>query len=180
MNKLLAALLISLVPALAAAGLPDIKTDDLKGKMEKKAEGKARAKGNEKVAAQVNKRLLAESRKNQCSFKSGTDELAPGCDKKAKKLADTIIDVKKNLQAQGYGGYKFIVSGHTDSTGDAKKNKELSQRRAQVMVNQLVAKGVDKSDIEAVGMGSDRMLVKPDNTPAKKAKNRRYEVEVRF
>ncbi|HEY5995197.1 MAG TPA: OmpA family protein [Gallionellaceae bacterium] len=56
----------------------------------------------------------------------------------------------------------------------------MSQRRAQVMVNQLGAKGVDKSDIEAVGMGSERMLVKPDNTPAKKAKNRRYEVEVKF
>ena len=183
-NKLLAALLISLAPALAQAGLMDklndAKSSDVGAKAAQKAEGSARASGNKKVAAQVNKRLLAESRKNQCSFKSGSDELAPGCDKKSQKLADVIIDVKKTLQAQGYGGFKFIVSGHTDSTGDAAKNKDLSQRRAQVMVNQLVAKGVDKSDIEAVGMGSDRMLVKPDNTPAKKAKNRRYEVEVRF
>ena len=179
MNKLLAALLISAVPVLAHAGLLD-SAGDLKEKAAKKAESSARAKGNQEVAAKVNKRLLAESRKNQCSFKSGSDELAPGCDKKAKKLADVIIDVKKSLQSQGYGGYKFIVSGHTDSTGDAGKNKELSQRRAQVMVNQLVSKGVDKSDIEAVGMGSERMLVKPDNTPAKKAKNRRYEVEVKF
>jgi OOP family OmpA-OmpF porin len=180
MNKLLAALLISAAPALAHAGLLDGKAGDLQEKAAKKAESSARAKGNKEVAAKVNKRLLAESRKNQCSFKSGSDVLAPGCDKKSKKLADTIIDVKKSLQSQGYGGYKFIVSGHTDSSGDAAKNKELSQRRAQVMVNQLVAKGVDKSDIEAVGMGSERMLVKPDNTPAKKARNRRYEVEVRF
>jgi OOP family OmpA-OmpF porin len=180
MNKLLAALLISAAPALAHAGLLDGKAGDLQEKAAKKAESSARASGNKKVAAQVNKRLLAESRKNQCSFKSGSDVLAPGCDKKSKKLAEVIIDVKKSLQSQGYGGYKFIVSGHTDSSGDAAKNKELSQRRAQVMVNQLVAKGVDKSDIEAVGMGSERMLVKPDNTPAKKAKNRRYEVEVRF
>ncbi len=182
MNKLLAAILISVVPAIAHAGLLDGKADALKEKAAKGAESKARAKGNEKIAAQVNKRLLKESRKNQCSFKSGSDQIEneKACAGKSKKLANEIIDVKKYLQSQGYGGFKFIVTGHTDSTGDAAKNKDLSQRRAQVMVNQLVAKGVDKSDIEALGMGSERMLVKPDNTPAKKAKNRRYEVEVRF
>lgn len=181
MNKLLAALLISAVPAFANAGLLD-NTDALKEKAAKKAESSARAKGNEKISAQVNKRLLKESRKNQCSFKSGTDQIEneKACAGKSKKLANEIIDVKKYLQSQGYGGFKFVVTGHTDSSGDAAKNKELSQRRAQVMVNQLVSKGVDKSDIEAQGMGSERMLVKPDNTPAKKAKNRRYEVEVRL
>ncbi len=181
MKKLFTALLIAVAPALAHAGfLDNVKTGDLKEKAAHQAESSARAKGNEKVAAQVNKRLLAESRKNQCSFKSGTDQLEKGCDSKSEKLANAIIDVKKTLQQQGYGGFKFIVSGHTDSSGDASKNKELSQRRAEVMVKQLVTKGVDKGDIEAVGMGSERMLVKPDNTPAKKAKNRRYEVEVKF
>jgi outer membrane protein OmpA-like peptidoglycan-associated protein len=29
-------------------------------------------------------------------------------------------------------------------------------------------------------MGSDKPLVTPDNTPAKKAKNRRYEIQVRL
>ena len=29
-------------------------------------------------------------------------------------------------------------------------------------------------------MGSERPIVKPDDTPAKKAKNRRYEVEVKL
>lgn len=179
-NKLMIILTLALTPALAQAGMLDGKLDTLKDKASSQAESKARAKGNEKVAAEANKRLLAESRKNQCSFKSGTDTLEKGCDAKAQKLANTIIDVKKYIQGQGYGGFKFIVSGHTDSSGDAAKNKDLSQRRAQVMVKQLVSKGVAAGDIEAVGMGSDRMLVKPDNTPAKKAKNRRYEVEVKF
>ena len=35
-------------------------------------------------------------------------------------------------------------------------------------------------EITAVGMGSERPLVTPDNTPAKKAKNRRYEIQVRI
>lgn len=144
------------------------------------AKTKAAAEGNKQIGKQVNKKLLAEARKNQCSFKSGTDELAPGCGPKAKKLAEIIIEVKKTLQSQHQSGFKFIVSGHTDSTGDAAKNKELSVRRAQVMVKELVKQGVSPDDIEAVGMGSEAMLVKPDNTEAKKAKNRRYEVQVRF
>lgn len=183
-QKLLAVLLLSITPALAHAGLMDSLNKagggDIGAKVSEKAKAKAAAEGNKKIAAQVNKRLLAEGRKNQCSFKSGSDQLEPGCDKKSKKLAQTIIDVKKTLQSHGQSGYKFIVSGHTDSRGDAAKNKDLSLRRAQVMVKELVSKGVDQADIEAVGMGSERMLVKPDNTAAKQAKNRRYEVEVRF
>lgn len=183
-QKLLSILLLSLTSSLANAGLMDDLNKSAGGNLEAKvkdqAKEQARAEGNKKLAVQVNKKLLAEGRKNQCSFKSGTDELASGCGKKSKKLANIIIDVKKTLQGQGQTGFKFIVSGHTDSSGDAAKNKELSARRAQVMVKELVANGVSAEDIESVGMGSEQMLVKPDNTPAKKAKNRRYEVQVRF
>jgi len=183
-QRILPILLLSLAPALACAGLVDDLNKStgtgLGSKVEQKGREKAKAKGNEQVAAQVNKKLLAEGRKNQCSFKSGTEELAPGCGGKSKKLAQVIIDVKKKLQSEGQTGFKFIVSGHTDSSGDAAKNKDLSLRRAQVMVKELVKNGVEQGDIEAVGMGSEKMLAKPDNTPAKKAKNRRYEVQVRF
>ena len=145
-----------------------------------KAKAKAASEGNKQIGKQVNKKLLTEARKNQCSFKSGSDELASGCGAKSKKLANIIVDVKKTLQSQNQTGFKFIVSGHTDSSGDAAKNKELSARRAAVMVKELVAQGVSGDDIEAVGMGSDSMIVKPDNTEAKKSQNRRYEVQVRF
>jgi outer membrane protein OmpA-like peptidoglycan-associated protein len=48
------------------------------------------------------------------------------------------------------------------------------------MVKELIAKGVSAEDIESVGMGSEKPLVKQDDTSAKKAKNRRYEVQVHF
>jgi len=183
-HRLLSVLLLSLIPALAQAGLMDeinkSADGDIGTKVSDQAKEKAKAEGNKKIAAQVNAKLLTEGRNNQCSFKKGSDELEAGCGKKSKKLAQNIIDVKKTLQSKGQSGFKFIVSGHTDSTGDAAKNKELSMRRAQVMVKELVAQGVDQGDIEAIGMGSEKMLVSPDNTPAKQAKNRRYEVQVRF
>lgn len=183
-NELFAVLLLSMASTLAHAGLADSLNKAAGGDLGAAAASKSReaaaAKANKEIAAKVNKKLLAEGRKNQCSFKSGTDELEKGCGKKSRKLANQIIDVKKSLQSQGYSGFKFVVSGHTDSSGDAAVNKDLSARRAQVMVKELIAQGVDANDIEAVGMGSENMLVKPDNTPAKKAKNRRYEVQVRF
>lgn len=133
-----------------------------------------------KLEKEVNTRLLDEARKNQCSFKSDSDELEPGCDGKAQKLANAIIDAKKKITSAGISGFKFEVSGHTDTRGNAAHNKELSQRRAAVMVKQLVAKGVPSDEIISVGKGAEQPLVKPDNTPAKQAKNRRYEVRVRF
>lgn len=133
-----------------------------------------------KLEKEINKRLLEEGRKNQCSFRSGTADLEPGCDAKATRLARQLIDAKKKLSGAGVKNFKFVVSGHTDSTGDAARNKELSAARAAVMVRELVAKGVPAAEIESVGMGSERPLEKPDDTPAKKARNRRYEVQVKL
>ena len=136
--------------------------------------------GKGEVEKRVNEKLLQEARKNQCSFKSGTAELAPGCDTKLKKLTSALVDAKRQLDSTGAHAYKFEVSGHTDSTGDAAKNKTLSEQRAQTIVNELVARGIGKGEIIAVGRGSEAMLVKPDDTPAKKQKNRRYEIRVRL
>jgi OOP family OmpA-OmpF porin len=76
--------------------------------------------------------------------------------------------------------YKFEVSGHTDSSGTAEHNKELSAKRAATIARELSKRGVPESDIVSLGLGSERPLVTPDNTPAKKAKNRRYEIQVRL
>jgi OmpA-OmpF porin, OOP family len=131
------------------------------------------------VEHQVNAKLTSEARKNQCSFKKDSDQLAPGCDAKLKKLADALVDAKQKLTTAGIAAYKFEVSGHTDSTGKAEHNKELSGKRAAAIARELVKRGPEK-DIISIGMGSDRPLVTPDNTPAKQAKNRRYEIQVRL
>jgi OmpA-OmpF porin, OOP family len=133
-----------------------------------------------KLEKEVNRRLLDEGRKNQCSFKTDSAELEPGCDAKAKRLANALVDAKKRLNAAGVQNFKFVVSGHTDTTGSAAHNKELSAKRAAVMEKELVSKGIPQADIESVGMGPGKPLVKPDDTPAKKAKNRRYEVQVKL
>ena len=132
------------------------------------------------LEGQINRRLLEESRKNQCSFVTDSDQLAPGCDAKVRRLANALIDAKKKINSAGVENFKFVVLGHTDSRGSAAHNKELSAKRAAVIERELIRKGIPKDDIESVGMGSERRLVKPDDTPAKQAKNRRYELQVRL
>lgn len=142
----------------------------------------ANAAGNaarQKVLKEVNIKLLADARKNQCSFKSDSDELAPGCDSKVKRLTSALVEAKKRLNTAGVTTFKFEVSGHTDSKGKDEHNKALSGKRAAVIVKELVARGIAKSEIESVAMGATKLLVSPDNTPAKQAKNRRYEIRVR-
>ncbi|HYO59378.1 OmpA family protein [Archangium sp.] len=169
MKVLCIALSLLAVPAVSSAQSP---FDQLK-----KAAGDA---GKGALEKRVNTKLMDEARKNQCSFKSGTDVLEPGCEKKLKNLTNALVEAKKQLDAGGVKNYKFEVSGHTDSSGDAAKNKELSEKRAEVIVKELVSRGVPRGEITAVGRGSEQPLVKPDNTPAKKAKNRRYEIQVRL
>jgi OOP family OmpA-OmpF porin len=149
------------------------------GGLAKKAVGAGGDAARDKALKEVNARLLAEGRKNQCSFKTDSDELAPGCDGKLKKLTNALIDVKKRLQVAGVTDFKFEVSGHTDSSGKPEHNKELSGKRAATIVRELVARGIAPGEIISLGMGAERPLVTPDDTPAKKAKNRRYEIQVR-
>jgi outer membrane protein OmpA-like peptidoglycan-associated protein len=151
---------------------------DLGGKLKGAIGGGAIIDPKGKIEKEVNARLLDEGRKNQCSFKTDSDVLMPGCDAKLKKLASALVDAKKKLGAIGINAYKFEVSGHTDSSGKVDHNKALSGKRAQTIVKELVSRGIPAGEIVAVGMGSERPVVTPDNTPAKKAKNRRYEIQV--
>ena len=144
------------------------------------AKGAAGKATTQKLEQQINQRLLSESRKNQCSFKTDTDVLEKGCDRKLRNMVTALVDAKKKLDSSNLQNFKFEVSGHTDTSGNAAHNKDLSQKRAQVIVKELIARGVPEKEIVAVGKGSEAPVVKPDDTPAKKARNRRYEVRVRL
>lgn len=150
------------------------------GAIAKEGVGSVANKTRDKAVAKLNAKLLAEGRKNQCSFKTDSDQLEAGCDKKVRSLANTLAQVKENLKVAGVTSFRFEVSGHTDTSGAVAHNKELSAKRAAVIAKELVGKGVPANEITSIGAGSERPLVKPDNTPAKKAKNRRYEIQIRF
>jgi outer membrane protein OmpA-like peptidoglycan-associated protein len=168
----------------AVAARAQLDTDALKKAATGAAEEKGRDVGKKAGAGalekKINEKLLSDARANQCAFKSGSDEFEGDCNDKVTNLFNSLVDAKKSLTDAGFSGFKFEVSGHTDTTGSKAKNKALSQKRAAKIVKELVKKGIAEKEIIAVGMGSSRPLVKPDNTPAKKAQNRRYELRVRL
>jgi len=69
---------------------------------------------------------------------------------------------------------KVEVQGHTDNTGDATQNKELSQKRAEAVVKYLTDKGIGATRLTAMGYGQDKP-VSDNKTAAGRQKNRRVE-----
>jgi outer membrane protein OmpA-like peptidoglycan-associated protein len=67
------------------------------------------------------------------------------------------------------------ISGHTDTVGNAKTNKTLSQKRAQACRAYLISKGIEGKRITAVGFGGERPSV-PNDSEENRQKNRRIEV----
>ncbi len=69
-----------------------------------------------------------------------------------------------------------LIEGHTDSTGAEAMNEELSERRAQAVLEYFVANGtLPKERIIADGYGSKRPLA-PNETEDGRAINRRIDV----
>ncbi len=99
---------------------------------------------------------------------------------------DVGSDVLKNPDApilaavadvlKGDAAAKLRVVGHTDSTGDAVKNKDLSLRRADAVKKKLTElSGVDPGRIATEGLGPDQPL-QDNGAPAGRAVNRRVEI----
>src|SRR5687768_14347622 len=73
------------------------------------------------------------------------------------EIGDTI---KKNEHIK-----KIAVEGHASSEGSAAHNKKLSDERAKAVVAYLVEKsGIKPEVFTAKGYGSEKMLVKPENS----------------
>ena len=72
---------------------------------------------------------------------------------------------------------KVELSGHTDNTGSATSNQELSQNRAQAVVDYLVSKGINKTRMVAKGYGSDRPVTSNASAEGRQ-ENRRTEFEI--
>jgi outer membrane protein OmpA-like peptidoglycan-associated protein len=69
---------------------------------------------------------------------------------------------------------RLEVQGHTDDTGGASYNQELSERRARAVRHALIDRGIAPERLEARGYGMTRP-VSPNEDPASRAANRRVE-----
>jgi outer membrane protein OmpA-like peptidoglycan-associated protein len=102
-------------------------------------------------------------------FRSGSAELTPTAE-------HTLDALGKALTSAALGHDRFRIEGHTDTVGNPETNKALSAQRAEAVTAYLEQKfGVDAARLEAVGLGSDSLLVPtPDQTP--EPRNRRVKI----
>ena len=70
------------------------------------------------------------------------------------------------------------ITGHTDSTGAAMYNQELSERRANSVASYMVRTGVKAMRIQARGFGK-RHPIAPNDTAMGRSQNRRVEINIR-
>ena len=78
---------------------------------------------------------------------------------------------------KAYPGINVLISGYTDNTGDANKNVQLSQARANSVAARLIANGIAAERIEKKGFGSANPIASND-TPEGRSENRRIEVTI--
>jgi outer membrane protein OmpA-like peptidoglycan-associated protein len=69
------------------------------------------------------------------------------------------------------------IEGHTDSTGDANFNQQLSEQRARAVVQYLIDKGIAAHRLSAVGYGESRPIAS-NETARGCAQNRRVEIRM--
>ncbi len=72
---------------------------------------------------------------------------------------------------------KVDISGHTDNSGSASHNLQLSEKRAESVYNYLVGQGIDPRRLTIHGFGSSRPVA-DNETESGRQKNRRIEFRV--
>lgn len=74
---------------------------------------------------------------------------------------------------------KIRVEGHTDNTGDADANEDLSEERAEAVKAYLVSKGISEDRIKTEGFGGTNPIA-DNNTATGRMKNRRIEIRMEY
>jgi outer membrane protein OmpA-like peptidoglycan-associated protein len=83
---------------------------------------------------------------------------------------ETMMKQNENLQVE--------IGGHTDSYGNNKYNKVLSERRANAVKSFLTSKGIDTRRVKTVGYGETKPLASNDDEDEGRQYNRRVEFKV--
>jgi len=106
---------------------------------------------------------------NEVSFDFDRADIRPSFRASLDKLAQLIIKYDRTV---------VHIVGHTDSTGSAEYNQNLSERRAQSVADYLVARGVNASRLVSSGRGESQPRATND-TEAGRQLNRRVEIFVK-
>jgi len=106
---------------------------------------------------------------DRISFASGTANIERGS-------METLDAVAARLKARP-DIQRLEVAGHTDDVGSEEANMELSEKRADAVVDYLVDQGVSRNRLKANGYGPEQPMV-PNISDRNRRMNRRVEFKI--
>jgi outer membrane protein OmpA-like peptidoglycan-associated protein len=131
------------------------------------AELRAQLQGTGVSVTRVGDRIILNMPSN-ITFATDQDQVIPPFYRTLDSVAIVLNKFNKSY---------IDVNGHTDSTGSAQHNQELSQRRAASVANYLGSRGVDQRRMSTMGFGPSQPVA-TNATPDGRALNRRVEVQI--
>ncbi|WP_295389583.1 OmpA family protein [uncultured Thiodictyon sp.] len=104
----------------------------------------------------------------ETTFEVDSDRIKPSFDSTMDRIAKIM---------NKYGKTELVVAGHTDSTGSAEHNQQLSQRRAASVQRYLEGQRVLPDRIYASGFGPSQPVAS-NETDAGRRQNRRVDITI--
>ncbi|MCV6586699.1 MAG: OmpA family protein [Marinibacterium sp.] len=109
--------------------------------------------------------IVSELSRNKIRFEPGSATIDPA----SAATMDVLADIIKQC-----GDMRMEIQGHTDAQGREEMNQELSQARAQSVLDELRARRIPTARFVATGYGESRPIATND-TAAGRETNRRIE-----
>lgn len=125
--------------------------------------------GNNNITVINNGEYLVVNMPQDVLFATDSATLRPDLTRDLNAVAGSLLR---------YPNSRIEVIGHTDNTGSAAYNQDLSQRRAVSVANVLRQNGVPGSRLASYGRGMDQPVAS-NATPQGRAQNRRVEIIIR-
>jgi outer membrane protein OmpA-like peptidoglycan-associated protein len=105
---------------------------------------------------------------NEVLFDIDGTRLQPGAESTLQRIAQFLNE---------YPERNLLIEGHTDSTGAAAYNQQLSEQRAQAVRAALVERGIQSNRVQTRGLG-ESFPVASNESPTGRQLNRRVEIVV--
>ncbi|MCJ8138788.1 OmpA family protein [Falsirhodobacter halotolerans] len=102
-------------------------------------------------------------------FATNSASLRPDLQADLRAVAQNLIQ---------YPNSNIQIVGHTDNTGSASLNQNLSERRAGAVAQTLISSGVPSNRVSSYGMGFNQPVAS-NATAAGRAQNRRVDIVIR-
>jgi OOP family OmpA-OmpF porin len=115
-------------------------------------------------------RELVDSAAKHIFFRTGSAELLPA----SYASLDKVVKVLKENP-----DVKISIEGHTDNVGKPDANQQLSERRAQSVLQYFKTNGITENRLSAKGFGLDQPIA-DNNTAEGRAMNRRVELKLSY